>query len=149
MGSIRDKIFSENEFNLNLRGFAKMKRIFSLSRSLSLAFCAVALVVGSFFMAVSPAAAETYTVKMGADSGMLAFEPSTLTIKAGDTVKWSNNKLPPHNIMFEGDAANKSHDQLMFSPGESYEVTFDKAGTYSYYCSPHRGAGMAGKVIVQ
>jgi plastocyanin len=149
MGRIRDKIFSENEFNLNLRGFAKMKRISSLSRSLSLAFCAVALVIGSFFMAVSPAAAETYTVKMGADSGMLAFDPSTVTIKAGDTVKWSNNKLPPHNIMFEGDAANKSHDQLMFSPGESYEVTFDTPGTYSYYCSPHRGAGMAGKVIVQ
>lgn len=126
-----------------------MKLISSVSRSLSLTLCAVVLVIGSFFMAVSPAAAETYTVKMGADNGMLAFEPSTLNIKAGDTVKWVNNKLPPHNIMFEGDAANKSHDQLMFSAGETYEVTFDNAGTYSYYCSPHRGAGMTGKVVVQ
>jgi plastocyanin len=126
-----------------------MKSISSVARSLGLALCAVALVIGSFFMAVSPAAAETYTVKMGADSGMLAFEPSTLTIKAGDIVKWVNNKLPPHNVMFEGAAANKSHDQLMFSPGESYEATFDAPGTYSYYCSPHRGAGMAGKIVVQ
>lgn len=126
-----------------------MKSISSVARSLGLALCAVALVIGSFFMAVSPAAAETYTVKMGADSGMLAFEPSTVTIKAGDTVKWVNNKLPPHNVMFEGAAANKSHDQLMFSPGEAYEATFDAPGTYSYYCSPHRGAGMAGKVVVQ
>jgi plastocyanin len=126
-----------------------MKLISSVSRSLSLALCAVVLVIGSFFLAVSPAAADTVTVKMGADSGMLAFEPSTVTIKAGDTVKWVNNKLPPHNIVFEGDAANKSHDQLMFSPGESYEATFDTPGTYSYYCSPHRGAGMAGKVVVQ
>jgi plastocyanin len=126
-----------------------MKSISSVARSLGLTLCAVALVIGSFFMAVSPAAAETYTVKMGADSGMLAFEPSTLTIKAGDTVKWVNNKLPPHNIMFEGAAANKSHDQLMFSPGESYEATFDAPGTYSYYCSPHRGAGMAGKIVVE
>lgn len=126
-----------------------MKLISSVSRSLSLALCAVVLVIGSFFMAVSPAAADTVTVKMGADSGMLAFEPSTVTIKAGDTVKWVNNKLPPHNIMFEGGAANKSHDQLMFSPGESYEATFDTPGTYSYYCSPHRGAGMAGKVVVE
>ncbi|MFM7424580.1 MAG: plastocyanin [Elainella sp.] len=126
-----------------------MKRISSLLRSLSLALCAVVLVAGSFFVAASPAAAETYTVKMGADNGMLAFEPSTVTIKAGDTVKWVNNKLPPHNIMFEGGAANKSHDQLMFSPSEAYEVTFDTAGTYDYYCSPHRGAGMAGKVVVQ
>jgi plastocyanin len=126
-----------------------MKSISSVARSLGLTLCAVALVIGSFFMAVSPAAAETYTVKMGADSGMLAFEPSTLTIKAGDTVKWVNNKLPPHNIMFEGAAANKSHDQLMFSPGESYEATFDAPGTYNYYCSPHRGAGMAGKIVVE
>ncbi|NJO77422.1 MAG: plastocyanin [Cyanobacteria bacterium RM1_2_2] len=126
-----------------------MKSISSVARSLGLALCAVALVIGSFFMAVSPAAAETVTVKMGADNGMLAFEPSTVTIKAGDTVKWVNNKLPPHNVMFEGAAANKSHDQLMFSPGESYEATFETPGTYSYYCSPHRGAGMAGKIVVQ
>jgi plastocyanin len=126
-----------------------MKLLSAFSRSLSLALCAVVLVIGSFFMAVSPAAAETYTVKMGADNGMLAFQPATLTIKSGDTVKWVNNKLPPHNVQFEGGAANKSHTQLMFSPGESYEVTFDTTGEYSYYCSPHRGAGMAGKIIVQ
>jgi plastocyanin len=126
-----------------------MQRISAALRSLSLAFLAVVLVIGSFFMAVSPASAETYTVKMGADNGMLAFDPATVTVKPGDTVKWVNNKLPPHNIMFEGDVANKSHDQLMFSPGEAYEVTFDNAGTYSYYCSPHRGAGMAGKVVVE
>lgn len=125
-----------------------MKLLTSVSRSLSLALCVVALVIGSFLMAVSPAAAETFTVKMGADSGMLAFEPSTLTIKSGDTVKWVNNKLPPHNIIFEGDK-DKSHDQLMFSPGESYEVTFSEPGTYSYFCAPHRGAGMAGKIVVQ
>lgn len=126
-----------------------MKLISSVSRSLSLALCAVVLVIGSFFMAVSPAAADTLTVKMGADNGMLAFDPPTLTIKAGDTVKWVNNKLPPHNIVFEGGVANKSHNDLMFSPGESYEVTFDTPGEYSYYCAPHRGAGMAGKVVVQ
>ncbi|MBW4468623.1 MAG: plastocyanin [Pegethrix bostrychoides GSE-TBD4-15B] len=126
-----------------------MQRISAALRSLTLTFFAAVLVVGSLFMAASPASAETYTVKMGADNGMLAFQPATVTVKPGDTVKWVNNKLPPHNIMFEGDAANKSHDQLMFSPGENYEVTFDKEGTYSYYCSPHRGAGMAGKVIVE
>ena len=126
-----------------------MQRISAALRSLSLACLAVVLVASSLFMAVSPASAETFTVKMGADNGMLAFQPATVTIKAGDTVKWMNNKLPPHNIMFEGDAASKSHDQLMFTPGEAYEATFDTAGTYSYYCSPHRGAGMAGKVVVQ
>ncbi|MDA9787947.1 plastocyanin/azurin family copper-binding protein, partial [bacterium] len=25
---------------------------------------------------------------------------------------------------------------------------FDVAGTYGYYCEPHQGAGMQGKIIV-
>lgn len=126
-----------------------MRFFASLSQSFKVALCAIALIATTFLMAVAPASAETFTVKMGADSGMLAFEPSTLTVKAGDTVKWVNNKLPPHNIVFEGDGAKFSHDQLMFSPGEAYEVTFSDAGTYSYYCAPHRGAGMVGKITVQ
>jgi plastocyanin len=136
------------ESNLNLLRYF-MKLIALVSRSLSLALCMMALVISSFFISVAPAAAGTATVKMGTDNGLLAFEPSTITIKAGDTVKWVNNKLPPHNIVFEGAAASKSHQQLMFSPGESYEATFDSPGTYSYYCAPHRGAGMAGKVVVE
>jgi plastocyanin len=126
-----------------------MKRLSTALQGLKLAFVALILVVATFFVAVAPASAETYSVKMGADSGMLAFDPPNLTIKAGDTVKWVNNKLPPHNIMFEGDAADLSHDQLMFSPGEEYTVTFSSPGTYSYYCAPHRGAGMVGKITVE
>jgi plastocyanin len=127
-----------------------MKLITKVSRSLSLALCAIALVVSSFLLVVSPASADTVTVKMGADNGMLAFQPSNVTIKAGDTVKWVNNKLPPHNIVFEDKAlASKSHDQMMFSPGETYELSFDTPGTYGYYCAPHRGAGMVGKITVQ
>jgi plastocyanin len=135
-----------------------MKLIARVSRSLSLALVTIAVIIGSFLITMAPAAAETFTVKMGADNGMLAFEPSTLTIHTGDTVKWLNNKLPPHNIIFDDkqvpgaskELADKlSHDQLLFSPGETYEVTFTTAGTYSYYCAPHRGAGMTGKIVVQ
>ncbi|HEY9816593.1 MAG TPA: plastocyanin [Candidatus Obscuribacterales bacterium] len=126
-----------------------MRLIALMSRSLSVMVCTLALVATTFLMMAAPASAETFTVKMGADNGMLAFEPANLTVKAGDTVKWVNNKLPPHNVMFEGDGAKYSHDQLMFSPGEEYAVTFDEAGQFSYYCAPHRGAGMVGKITVE
>ncbi|HEY9620193.1 MAG TPA: plastocyanin [Crinalium sp.] len=138
-----------------------MKLIARVSRSLSVALFTLVLVVGSFFLAVSPASADTVTVKMGADSGMLVFDPANVTVHPGDTVKWVNNKLPPHNIMFDDKtipggekalASKLSHDQLMFSPGETYEVTFSAdlpAGTYTYYCAPHRGAGMVGKITVE
>jgi plastocyanin len=93
---------------------------------------------------------------MGTDAGLLQFEPSTIKIKPGDTVKWVNNKLAPHNAVFDGkvgDIATKlSHKNLVFSPGESYETTFPAdatPGEYPFFCEPHRGAGMAGKVIVE
>jgi plastocyanin len=112
-------------------------------------------------LSASPASAETYTIKMGTDAGMLKFEPAKLTIKPGDTVKFVNNKLAPHNAVFDdkgvpsGDKAlakELSHTKLLNSPGESYETTFPSdtpPGTYTYYCQPHRGAGMVGKITVE
>ena len=119
-----------------------------MTKRISLFLSALVLVASTFFFGVSSASADTVSVKMGTDGGMLKFEPATVTIKEGDTVKWENNKMSPHNVVFEN-AADKSHKNLVFSPGEGYESTFNEAGEYSYYCEPHRGAGMVGKVVVQ
>ena len=119
-----------------------------MAKKISLLLSAFVLVITSFFITANPALAETYEVKMGSDTGMLQFQPSTIEVKEGDTVKWVNNKMSPHNVVFEDDGV-KSHKQLVFSPGESYETTFTSSGEYSYYCEPHRGAGMVGKVIVK
>jgi plastocyanin len=119
-----------------------------MSRKLGLLIATVALVISSFLVAVNPAAAETVEVKMGTDGGMLGFQPKEITISPGDTVKWVNNKLAPHNAVFEGSTA-LSHKGLVFAPGESFESTFNEPGEYTYYCEPHRGAGMIGKVIVK
>jgi plastocyanin len=42
-----------------------------------------------------------------------------------------------------------SHEDYLNAPGEKATSTFKTAGEYSYYCEPHQGAGMQGKVIVQ
>ncbi|MGK7875962.1 MAG: plastocyanin [Xenococcaceae cyanobacterium] len=128
-----------------------------MSNKLGLVLSTILLVIASFLLA-KPAAAATYTVKMGADNGLLQFVPDTLTIKPDDTVKWVNNKMAPHNAVFDSSkmspalATKLSHQQLLFSPGQSYESTFPKdiaPGVYPYYCQPHRGAGMVGKIIVE
>ncbi|RMF20485.1 MAG: plastocyanin [Cyanobacteria bacterium J083] len=127
-------------------------------KKLNLVLSAILVFAASFLIFISPAAAATYEVKMGSDDGQLKFVPETITIKPGDTIKWVNNKLSPHNVVFDeskvpGELATKlSHKNLVFSPGESYETTFPKdaaPGEYPFYCEPHRGAGMAGKVIVE
>jgi plastocyanin len=134
-----------------------MKPITYLLSRLVVISSLVFLIILSLAYNAPTALAETHTVKMGADNGMLQFEPSVVTIKAGDTVKWVNNKLAPHNAVFDGKQTPElaiafSHKSLVFSSGESYETTFPldtPAGEYAYYCEPHRGAGMMGKIIVR
>lgn len=138
-----------------------MKSVADIARKLSVAFLSVLLVVSSLVLMAAPASATDYEVKMGSDSGLLVFEPANLTVKPGDTVTWVNNKMAPHNVIFDGagvpgkdkELADKiSHSDLTFAPGESYATTFTDdmpAGTYTYFCAPHRGAGMVGKVVLE
>ncbi|MEA5619378.1 plastocyanin [Cronbergia sp. UHCC 0137] len=138
-----------------------MKMIATSWRRLTLAVLTVLLVVGSFAVFTPSASAETYTVKLGTDKGMLAFEPKKLTVKPGDTIKWLNNKVPPHNVVFDPAknpthskelAASLSHKKLLMSPKQT-DVTVvpadAPAGEYTFYCEPHRGAGMVGKLTVE
>ncbi|WP_373527171.1 plastocyanin [Nostoc sp.] len=138
-----------------------MKLISASWRRLSLAVLTILLVVSSFAVFTPSASAETYKVKLGSDKGMLAFEPKKLTIQPGDTVEWVNNKVPPHNVVFDAAknptksadlAKSLSHKQLMMSAGQTTKTTFPAdapAGDYTFYCEPHRGAGMVGTITVQ
>ena len=42
-----------------------------------------------------------------------------------------------------------SREDYLNAPGEKFSTKFETAGTYKYYCEPHQGAGMVGKVVVQ
>ncbi len=117
----------------------------SILKSLTTAICAFLL----FLVINTPSAeAKTVEVKLGTDAGMLAFEPSQITLSEGDSVKFVNNKLAPHNAVFDGHE-DLSHTDLAFAPGESWTQTFSNPGTYDFYCEPHRGAGMVGTVVVK
>ncbi|MBD6620258.1 plastocyanin [Komarekiella sp. 'clone 1'] len=138
-----------------------MKLIAASWRRFGLAVLTILLVVSSFAVFTPSAAAETYKVKLGSDKGMLAFEPAKLTVKPGDTIEWVNNKVPPHNVVFDAAknpakdatlAKGLSHKQLMMSPGQTEKTTIPAdapAGEYTFYCEPHRGAGMVGKITVE
>jgi len=95
-------------------------------------------------------------VLLGSDTGGLVFVPDSLSVKAGDTVEFKNNAGFPHNIIFDEDSVPEgvnaeaiSKEDYLNAPGETHSVKFEKAGTYGYYCQPHQGAGMKGKIIVQ
>ena len=100
------------------------------------------------FLAVMFLALPAWAVEVTMGSGgNLIFEPSDISISAGDTVTFVNGMLPPHNVIVE-DHPELDHEALALLPGEEFDVTFTEAGDYTYWCAPHKGAGMIGHVHV-
>ena len=93
-----------------------------------------------------PRFAYAAEITMGSN-GNLVFDPSELTISAGESVTIINGDLPPHNFVV-ADHPELSHSDLAFVGGESLTVTFDEAGDYEFQCEPHAGAGMKGVIHV-
>ena len=93
-----------------------------------------------------PRMAYAADIQMGSN-GNLAFAPNELTINVGESVTFTNGDLPPHNMVVS-DHPELSHPDLAFVSGESFNVTFDKAGDYEFQCEPHAGAGMKGVIHV-
>jgi plastocyanin len=72
-----------------------------------------------------------------------SFTPAELTVSVGTTVIWTNRDDIPHTIV-SNDGVFKSKVR---DTDETFSFTFDKAGTYSYFCSVH--PKMTGKIVVQ
>jgi amicyanin len=73
-----------------------------------------------------------------------SFAPATLTVPAGATVTWVNQDDVPHNIVSSEGKALKSP---VLDTDQKFSYTFDRPGTYAYFCGIH--PRMTGKVIVQ
>jgi len=73
-----------------------------------------------------------------------AFTPKTLNVPAGTRVVWTNRDEEPHVVVSAGQQFASSH---ALDTSDSYAVTFDRPGTYTYYCAIH--PMMVGTIIVQ
>ena len=61
------------------------------------------------------------------------FVPETLTVKVGTKVTWKNADQIPHGVA--------TKEKLFRSPAidtnETWSFTYDKPGTYAYFCTLH------------
>jgi plastocyanin len=87
---------------------------------------------------------------------LVAFEPEQLAVPAGTTVRWRNRDVGAHTVtsgaVEQGGAGvteqpDGAFDSGELSKGDSFEQTFDAAGTYQYFCSIHP-ATMRGEIRV-
>jgi len=117
--------------------------------------------------AARPTTGRTIDVQMVGDATGYRFVPATVTIKAGDTVRWTNVSGGPHDVAFWSDSlpagaparlqASMSEQiaplagALLTTPNATYTISFAgmPAGTYAYYCTPHLALGMKGRIVVE
>jgi plastocyanin len=71
-----------------------------------------------------------------------AFNPADVTVAKGTTVTWKNDDSATHRIK-SGDGSFDSKD---LKNGDSFDHTFDTAGTFDYICGIH--PSMKGKITV-
>jgi plastocyanin len=115
--------------------------------------CVVLLIVSCMAAGCSssqapPAPAAPTTSAAGGNTVIIknfAFDPSSLTVKSGTGVTWTNQDGATHTIVSDtGSPVAFSSGSL--ASGASYSFTFTQPGTYTYHCSIH--PSMKGSIIV-
>ena len=82
-----------------------------------------------------------------------AFDPVDIRIAVGTTVRWTNFDTDEHSVT-SGESPDAGDAGAMFDQdihaGETFEFTFDAAGSFPYHCVYHYFShGMRGTVIVE
>jgi len=125
---------------------------------------------GLALLALLGCAAGAAGAKSAADAGRvppevrildsLTFEPKHLVVRVGDTVVWHNESLLVHTVTADPKVAARPEDVALpegaapfdsgfLAPKATFRHTFDRPGTYRYFCIPHEGAGMIATVEVE
>jgi len=110
---------------------------------LGVAALAILIVATAGRSSSATAAAQQNAGETSVKIDNFTFSPASLTIHAGETVRWTNHDDLPHNVVSE----DKSFKSKTLDTDENFSFTFSKPGTYTYYCSIH--PRMTGKVVVQ
>jgi len=104
-----------------------------------------ALITAAFLS--TPSLAADVTIEMlnkDADGNRMVYSQEIAKIEVGDTVTW----LPAskgHNV----EMISSPNDMKFKSKnGKEAKITFDTPGIYYYWCTPHKGMGMIGLVVV-
>jgi len=70
------------------------------------------------------------------------FGPQAVTVKVGTKVTWINKDIEPHTVV----SNDHKFQSEALDTGDTFSVTFDKAGSYGYFCTIH--PHMTGTVTV-
>jgi plastocyanin len=65
----------------------------------------------------------------------LAYHPKTVQAKVGQTIEWTNDDSPPHDVSYVSGPKFKSSGTM--GTGSTFRLKVTQAGTIQYFCSIH------------
>ena len=96
-----------------------------------------------------PASAADQTIEMlnKLEKENMVFSKKIVNVDIGDTVFWKATK-PGHNVEFIKGGVPEGVGKFKSKLSKDTEYKFEIPGIYAYWCTPHKGMGMIGFVIV-
>ena len=79
-----------------------------------------------------------------ADGNKMVFSEEVVKVEIGDTVTWLPSSKG-HNVEM---ISSPNKMKFKSKNGKEAKITFEKPGIYYYLCTPHKGMGMIGLVVV-
>lgn len=102
---------------------------------------------------------DTASVEMVTNNGEYYFDPIGLFVETGETVTFENVEGGHSTVSYKDgvgqatttripDGAQSWESSILTESGATFEHTFETAGTYDYYCGPHKSLEMVGRIVV-
>ena len=106
------------------------------------------IVISVLFIAQAASAADQ-TIEMLNKLGKehMVYSKKIVNIEVGDTVFWKSTK-PGHNVEFIKGGVPEGIGKFRSPLSKDAEYKFEIPGIYAYWCTPHKGMGMIGFVVV-
>ena len=95
----------------------------------------------------TPSLAADVAIEMlnkDADGNKMVYSQELVKIEVGDTVTWLPSSKG-HNVEM---ISSPNKMKFKSKNGKEAKITFDTPGIYYYLCTPHKGMGMIGLVVV-
>ena len=105
------------------------------------------LISSSLFSISAKAADQTVEMLNKLEKETMVFSKKIVNIDVGDTVFWKATKSG-HNVEFIKGGVPTGVDKFRSQLNKDTKYKFEIPGIYAYWCTPHKGMGMIGFVIV-
>ena len=105
------------------------------------------LALAAAMLMSAPALAADMTIEMlnkDADGNKMVYSEEIARVDVGDTITWVPT-TKGHNVEM---IASPNDMKFKSKNGKEAKITFEDPGLYLYWCTPHKGMGMIGLVVV-